>query len=88
MKCRKVAGSSDITAEKLKAKEADGIQLLWQLDDLVFSSEAISRYLERRIIFNLYKSKGKALNHGNYREIKFTGNVMNVVGRGLDYNIR
>ena len=52
----------------LKASGAEGIELIRQLSEMVFSGDAIPSEWEESFIFNLYKGKGDAMDQSNYRE--------------------
>ena len=90
MKCSKAAGPSGIVAEFLKATGEEGVELTRQLtacfqlrcDHFRLGGELHSEFL------NLYKSKGEALDRGNYRGLKLTDQVMKLLERVLDFNIR
>ena len=88
MKDGKAAGPSGIIAEMLKASGDEGIELIRQLGESVFSTGTIPSEWEESIILNLYKGKGDALNRGNYRGLKLTDQVMKVLERVLDTHIR
>ena len=79
MKCGKAAGPSGIIAEMLKASGEEGVRLLRQLGEDVFSNGVIPKEWEESIILNLYKGKGDALDRGNYRGLKLTEQVMKVL---------
>ena len=54
----------------------EGGELERQLIEAVFSSSVITSDWEGSFILNLYKGKGEALGHGNYRDLKLTDKVM------------
>ena len=88
MKCGKAAGPSGIIAEMLKAAGEEGAELTRQLVEVVFSSGVIPSDWEESFLLNLYKSKGEALERGNYRGLKLTDQVMKLLERVLDPLIR
>ena len=88
MKCGKAAGPSGVIAEMLKASGEEGVRLLRQLGEEVFSNGVIPSEWEESIILNLYKGKGDALNCGSYRGLKLTDQVMKVLEGVLDSAIR
>ena len=88
MKCGKAAGPSGIIAEMLKASGEQGIELVRQLGQEVFSSGEIPSDWEKSTILNLFKGKGDALQRGNYRGLKLTDQVMKLLERVLDSTIR
>ena len=70
MKCGKVAGTSLIVAEMLKASGAEGAQLIRDLiEDTIHFGKILTEW-EGSIIVSLYKGKGVALERGNYRGLK------------------
>ena len=79
MKCGKAAGPSGIIAEMLKASGEEGVRLLRQLGEDVFSTGVIPEEWGQSTILNLYKGKGDALDRGNYRGLKLTEQVMKVL---------
>ena len=88
MKSGKAAGPSGITAEMLKASGPEGVELIRQLGERIFSGDAIPAEWEESIILNLYKGKGDALDRGSYRGLKLTDQVMKTLERVLDSAIR
>ena len=88
MKFGKAAGPSGITAEMLAAAGPEGIELIRQLAERVFSGDPIPKDWEESYILNLYKGKGDALDRGNYRGLKLTDQVMKLLERVLDTSIR
>ena len=88
MKSGKAAGPSGITAEMLKASGPEGVELIRQLGERIFSGDTIPAEWEESIILNLYKGKGDALDRGNYRGLKLTDQVMKTLERVLDTAIR
>ena len=79
MKCGKAAGPSGIIAEMLKAAGEEGVGLVRKLVRVVFSSGMIPVDCEESFIQNLLKGKGEALDHGNYRGLKLTDQVMKLL---------
>ena len=88
MKCGKAAGPSGIIAEMLKASGEEGVRLLRQLGEDVFSTGVIPEEWQESIILNLYKGKGDALVRGNYRGLKLTEQVMKVLEGVLESAVR
>ena len=88
MKQGKATGPLGVISEMLKTASEGGLQKLRLLAELVFSSGEIPKDLEESFILNLYKGKGEALDRGNYRGLKLTDQVMNLLGRVLDIFIR
>ena len=66
----------------------EGVDLVRQLAEAVFSFGVIPSEWEESVILNLYKGKGGSLHCGNYRGLKFTDQVMELLKRVLDFNIR
>ena len=87
MKDGKAAGSSGIIAEMLKASGEEGIELIRQLGEAVFSTGTLPSDWEESIILNLYKGKGDALNRGNDRGVKLTEQAMKEIERVFDTHI-
>ena len=88
MKCGKAAGPSGIIAEMLKASGEEGVRLLRQLGEDVFSTGVIPEEWQESTILNLYKGKGDALDRGNYRGLKLTEQVMKVLEGVLESAVR
>ena len=84
MKCSKAAGPSGILPEMLKAAGEEGVELVRQLTEAVFSCGVIPSDWEESFILNLYKGKGEVLDHGNYHGLKLTDQVMKLLERVLD----
>ena len=59
-----------------------------QLAEAVFRSSVLPSDREESFILNLYKGKGKALDHGNYHSLKLTDQDMKLLEQLLDSNIR
>ena len=68
----------------LKAAGGEGVELVRQLTKALFSCGIIPSYLEESFILNLYKGKGEALDHGKYRGLKHTNQVMELLEWVLD----
>ena len=83
MKCSEVAGPSGIIAEMLK-DAGEGVGLVRKLVEAVFSSGMIPVDCEESFIQKLYKGKGEALDHGNYRGLKLTDQVMKLLEQVLN----
>ena len=88
MKYGKAAGPSGIIAEMLKASGEEGIELMRQLCEEVFSNGVIPSDWEESTILNLYKGKGDALDRRNYRGLKLTDQVMKLCEGVLEKSIR
>ena len=56
-----------------------------QLTEAVFSCGVIPSDWEERIILNLYKVKGEALDHGNNCSLKLADQVRKLLERVLDF---
>ena len=84
MKSGKSAGPSGVVAKMLKATGDDGVELIRQLAEAVFSSGDIPEDWEKSFILNLHKGKGDALDCGNYRGLKLTDQVMKLLEQTLD----
>ena len=87
-KSGKAPSPTGVVVEMLKAAGDEGVTLLKQLTDEVFSSGEIPKDWEESIILNLFKGKGAALERGNYRALKLTDQVMKLLERVLDSYIR
>ena len=59
-----------------KAASEEGVELARQLTEIVFSWGVIQSDWEESFILNLYRGKGEALDHGNYRGLKLLGWVL------------
>ena len=84
MKCGKAAGPSGIIAEMLKAAGEVGIELLTELTEVVFCNGVIPTDWQEGFILKLHKSKGDALDGGNYHGLELTDQVMKLLKRVLD----
>ena len=71
----------------LKAAGEEGVELVRELAEAVFSSGMIPVDWEKRFILGLFKGKGEALDHGNYRGFKFTDQVMKLLERVINSSI-
>ena len=80
MKC----GPSGMIAEMLKTKGEEGVELMRELAEAVFSSGMIPAKWEESIVLNLFKGKGVALDCSNYRGLKHTEQVMKLLVHVLD----
>ena len=88
MKSSQSAGPSGVVAKMLKAAEEEGIELISDLVEEVFSIGMIPKDREESIILSLYKGKGEALDRGNNRGLKLTYQAMKQLERVLDFQIR
>ena len=84
MSCREAAGPSGIIAEMLKDAGEKGVGLVRKLVEAVFSSGMIPVDCEESFIQNLYNGKCEALDHGNYRGLKLTDQVMKLLEQVLN----
>jgi len=84
MKYHKAAGPSGIITEMLKVAGEEGVELIRQLTQAVFSNGEIPADWEENFIPNLFKGKGDALKRGNYLGLKLTDHVMKLLERVLD----
>ena len=71
----------------LKAAGKEGVELARQLTEAVFSCSVIPSDWEESFILNLCKGKSEALDHGNYRGLKLTDQVMKLLEQVLDFFI-
>ena len=78
---------SGIIADMLKAVGEERVERLRKLAEAVFSSGMIPVDWEESFILNLYKAKDVALDHGNYRGLKLTDQVIKLLERVLDSSI-
>ena len=84
----KAAGPSGIVAEMLKpVGEAGAVEVRDLIEDII-SEGCIPTDWQESFIVNLYKSKGDALNRGNYRGLKLIEQVMKVLERVVEGLIR
>ena len=81
MKCGKVAGTSLIVAEMLKASGVEGAQQIRDLIEDIIHFGKIPTELEESIIISLYKDKDVALERWNFRGLKLLDKVMKVLDR-------
>ena len=65
----------------------EGVELARQLTEAVFSCGVITSDWEESFILNLYKGKSGALDRGNYRGLKLTGEGMKLLEWVLVSNI-
>ena len=78
-KCSWAAGSSGIVSDMVKAAAEEEVELTRQLTEAVLSFGVIPSDWEKSFILNLYMGKGEALDHGNYRGLKLTDQVMKLL---------
>ena len=88
MKPGKAAGPSGIVVEMIKAAGEDGVTLLRDLASAIIRNGKVPSDWEESIVISLYKGKGDALNRGNYRGLKLTEQVMEVLEWIVDSLIR
>ena len=84
MKC----GPSGIVAEVLKAAGEEGVELVRQLTEAVFSCGVIPSDWEESFILNLSEGKDEALGRGSYCGLKLTDQVMTLLELVLEFFIR
>ena len=80
--------ASGIVAEIFNAAGEEGVELAWQMTGTTFSYGVIPSDWEESFIMNLYKDNGEALDHGNYRGLKLTDQVIKLLESVLDYYTR
>ena len=88
MRNGKAAGPSGIVAEMLKSSGADGNQITSDLANAIIREEKVPVDWEESFMINCPKSKGDALQRGNYRGLKLLEQMMKVIERIADVNIR
>ena len=84
MKCSKPAGQVRIVAKMLNVAGEDGVELVRQLMQAVISCGVIPSDWEESFILNLYKGRGKAIDHYSCHGLKLTDQVMKLVEQVLD----
>ena len=84
----KAAGPSGIVAEMLKpVGEAGAVEVHDLIEDII-SEGCIPTDWQESFIVNLYKGKGDALNRGIYRGLKLIEQVMKVLERVVEEELR
>ena len=68
----------------LKATGEEGVEMVRQLAEAVFSGGVIPKDWEESIIVNHYKGNGEALHRGNYSGLKLTHQAMKLSTRMCD----
>ena len=88
MKKGKAAGPSGVVAEMLKAAGETGIEMITNLTNQIVIEGVIPEDWDLSTIVNCYKGKGEALDRGNYRGLKLMDQVLKVVERIVEKQIR
>ena len=88
MKKGKAAAPSGVTAEILQAAEEVGIRWVTEICNAILKEGKVSEDRERSWIVSVYKEKGDALECGSYRGIKLLDQVMKVMKRFIEKQIR
>ena len=84
MKLRKSPGPSNVIAEMLKASPDHCSELLAALINATVKEGKVPEESNNIYIMSLFKGKGSALDSGNYRRLKLTDQVLNVVERVIE----
>ena len=88
MKLRKSPGPSNVIAEMLKASPDQCSELLADLISATVKEGKVPEEWNNIYIMSLFKGKGSALDSGNYRRLKLTDQVLNVVERVIEKIMR
>ena len=88
MKLRKSPGPSNVIAEMLKASPDQCSELLADLINATVKEGKVPEEWNNIYIMSLFKGKGSALDSGNYRRLKLTDQVLNVVERVIEKIMR
>ena len=88
MKVGKSQGPSGIVVEMIRAAADMGTSMIRDLAAAIIRDGKVPSDCEQSFIVCLYKGKGDALERGNYRGLKLTEQVMNVLERIVDGLIR
>ena len=88
MKSGKAAGPSGIVVEMIKAAGDTGATMIRDLATAIIRDGKVPTDWEESFIVCLYKSKGDALDRGNYRGLKLTEQAMKILERIVDGLIR
>ena len=84
MNFSKAAGPAGIIVEMLKAVGEEGVELMRELAEVVFSSSLIPAEWEESILLSVFKGKGVALDCGNYCGLKLTDQVLKLLEHMFD----
>ena len=88
MKAGKAPGPSGIVVEMIRAAGDMGASMIRDLAAAIVHDGKVPFDWEQSFIVCLYKGKGDALERGDYRSLKLTGQVMKVLERIVDGLIR
>ena len=88
MKAGKAPGPSGIVVEMIRAAGDMGALMIRDLAAAIIRDGKVPFDWEQSFIVCLYKGNGYALERGNYRGLKLTEQVMNVLERIVDGLIR
>ena len=88
MKSGKAAGPSGIVVEMIKAAGDTGATKFCNLAKVIICDGKVPTDWEQSFIVCLYKSKGDALDRGNYRGLKLTEQALKILERIVDGLIR
>ena len=88
MKNGKAPGCTGVTVEMFRTLGEDGVKMLHNLLNKIWSEEKMPRDWEESEIVPIYKQKGDPLECGNFRGIKLLEHIMKVFERVLDQKLR
>ena len=88
MKAGKAPGPSGIVVEMIRAAGDIGASMIHDLAAAIIRDAKVPFYWEQSFIVCLYKGKGDAFERGNYRGLKLTEQVMEILERIVDCLIR
>ena len=88
MKNGKAAGPDKIPMEAWKSLGEEGIDILWDLMQKIFSQEKMTEEWRGSLIILIYKGKGDIQECGNYRGIKFISHTMKIWEKIIERRLR
>ena len=88
MKNGKAAGPDKIPVEVWKSLGEEGIDILWDLMQKIYSQEKMPEEWRGSIIIPIYKGKGDIQECGNYRGIKLISHTMKIWEKIIERRLR
>ena len=88
LKNGKAAGPDKIPVEVWKSLGEEGIDILWDLMQKIFSQEKMPEERRGSLIIPIYKGKGDIQEWGNYRGIKLISHTMTIWEKIIERRLR
>ena len=80
----KACGPSGVVTQMLKASSYICSEMIADLTNSIVRDKAMPREWDDSFIFSVFKNKAEAVDRGNYRGLKLTEHVLNVVERIIE----